>query len=265
MAKSTKAAGGDKKKPVKPSKKTPAKSEAVTTGLPLFYNKIEPLVAATHGELKVKQGENPVSFAKDANSLMLTAVEFSQAAHHYPVVFGTKELEAIPFGVMGHTGGKNSFVGEDGKWREGVYIPAYIRRYPFILIENSESKSLALAVDPTSDMLSKTDGKPLFEDGEASEIAKGILNLCVAYHREYLKTKELCKQIDDTGILMDRATDVSLPDGSKARVTGFRVVDEKAFNDLNDKEFLKLRKSGALTLIYCHLWSMRAWKNLLGD
>ena len=67
---------------------------------------------------------------------------------------------------------------------------------------------------------------------------------------------------DETGILIEKSADVTLPDGKKTQVTGFRIVDEKAFNELSDKEFIKLRKSGALTLIYCHLWSMRTWKNL---
>lgn len=266
MAKTTKKTNGAAKKPATARKKVPAKKAetgAAASVLPMFYNKVEALTAATHSDLKVKENDNDVSFAREANSLMLTAVEFAQAAHHYPVVFGSTELEAVPFAVTGHTGGQNTFVGEDGKWREGVYIPAYVRRYPFILIENTENNSLALAVDPTSSMMSKDEGKPLFENGDGSEVAKGIMNLCVAYHREYLKTKELCKQIDEAGILIDRAADVMLPDGTKTRVTGFRVVDEKAFNALSDDEFIKLRKSGALTLIYCHLWSMRAWKNLL--
>lgn len=248
----------------KKSTKDEPKPETPTQGLPLFYNKVEPLTAQAHGDLKVNEATGDVSFAKNANSLMLTAVEFPQAAHHYPVVFGSKELGAIPFVVTGHSGGENTFVNKNGKWREDVYIPAYVRRYPFILIENAEDQSLSLAVDPTSKMLDKKKGKPLFEDGEGSKIAKGIMDLCVAYHREYLKTKEICKQIEATSILVERAAEVKLPDDTTARVTGFRVVDEKTFNALSDEDFLKLRKTGALTMIYCHLWSMRAWKNLLG-
>lgn len=274
MAKPTKKANGADKKPTAAAKKAPARkapakkkptaaAAAADSGLPMFYNKVEALSAGVHGDLKVKENNNDVSFARESNSLMLTAVEFAQAAHHYPVVFGSAELEAVPFGVTGHTGSQNIFVGDDGKWREGVYIPAYVRRYPFILIENTNDSSVVLAVDPTSPMISKDEGKPLFENGEGSDVANGIMKLCIAYHREYLKTKVLCKQIDETGILIDRSAEVTLPDGTKTRVTGFRVVDEKAFNELSDKDFLALRKSGALTLIYCHLWSMRSWKNLL--
>jgi len=277
MAKPTKKTNGAAKKPTASAKKAPAsaknapakKKQPATAGaaaaanLPMFYKKVEALSASAHGDLKVRENSADVSFARESNSIMLTAVEFAQAAHHYPVVFGSAELEAVPFAVTGHTGSQNIFVGDDGKWREGVYIPAYVRRYPFILIENTADTSVVLAVDPTSPMISKDEGKPLFENDEGSEVAKGIMNLCVAYHREYLKTKVICKQIDETGILIDRSAEVTLPDGTKTRVTGFRVVDEKAFNALSDEDFLKLRKSGALTLIYCHLWSMRSWKNLL--
>lgn len=257
MAKPTKQANGTDKKP------TASAAAAAAATLPMFYKTVEVLSASAHGDLKAKENNFDVSFAREANSIMLTGVEFAQASHHFPVVFGSAELEAVPFAVTGHTGGQNIFVGEDGKWREGVYIPAYVRRYPFILIENSENDNLALAIDPTSNMLSEDEGKPLFVDGEGSDVAKGIMNLCVSYHREYQKTKELCKQIDDMGILIERAAEVKLPNGTKQRVTGFRIVDENAFNKLADKDFLKLRKSGALALIYCHIWSMRSWKNLL--
>ena len=266
MAKTTKKTNEDAKKPTAPAKKSPAKKKqtaAPAAELPMYYNKVEMLSAGAHGDLKVKENNNDVSFARDSNSIMLTAIEFSQAAHHYPVVFGNAELDAIPFAVTGHTGGENIFVGDDGKWRDGVYIPAYVRRYPFILIENTEDNSVVLAIDQTSEMVSKDEGKPLFKNGEASDVANGIMKLCVAYHREYLKTKVICKQIEEVGILIDRSAEVSLPDGTKTRVTGFRVVDEKAFNELSDEDFIKLRKSGALTMIYCHLWSMRSWKNLL--
>lgn len=247
-------------KTTKKSKKSEKPSAA--PALPMFYNKVEALSASLHGDLKVRENNNDVSFAREAKSLMLTAVEFSQAAHHYPIVFGSSDLGAVPLAVTGYTESQNTFIGDDGKWREGVYLPAYVRRYPFILIENTDDDSVILAIDPTSPMISKDEGNPLFKDGEGTEIAKGIMNLCVSYHREYLKTKLLCKQIDETGILIEKSADVTLPDGKKTQVTGFRIVDEKAFNELSDKEFIKLRKSGALTLIYCHLWSMRTWKNL---
>lgn len=244
--------------------KTPKKSDkaSATPALPMFYNKVEALSASAHGDLKVKENNNDVSFAREAKSLMLTAVEFSQAARHYPIVFGSSDLGAVPLAVTGYSGSQNIFIGDDGKWREGVYLPAYVRRYPFILIENADDDSVILAIDPTSPMIGKDEGKPLFEDGEGTEMAKGIMNLCVSYHREYLKTKELCKQIEETGILVEQSMEATLPDGKKTQVTGFRIVDEKAFNALSDKAFIKLRKSGALMLIYCHLWSMATWKNL---
>ena len=255
-----------------PAKKTAAAAnnkaattpQGVSANMPMFYNDVVPLTSKAHGDLKVKERVDNISFAKVANSIMLTAVEFPQAAQFYPVVFGVEAMDSLPFAVTGHTGGVNSFIDEDGNWRDGAYIPAYVRRYPFILMENPQNKSFTLAVDPTSDLLSKKEGKPLFDKGEGTDIAKNILNLCAAYQKEFLKTKEVCKQINESGLLIERAADVTLSDGKTTRVSGFRIVDEKAFNALDDKKFIELRKTGALTLIYCHLWSMRTWDNLLG-
>ena len=93
MAKQTKKANGTDKKP----------TASAAASLPMFYNKVEALSASAHGDLKVIENNIDVSFARESNSLMLTAVEFAQAAHHYPVVFGNAELEAVPFAVTGHT------------------------------------------------------------------------------------------------------------------------------------------------------------------
>jgi hypothetical protein len=45
-------------------------------------------------------------------------------------------------------------------------------------------------------------------------------------------------------------------------VTDFQVVDEAALNALSDSDFLDLRKSGALAMIYCHLASSNSWSAL---
>ncbi len=74
----------------------------------------------------------------------------------------------------------------------------------------------------------------------------------------------LLGQIAETGILVERNADVTLPDETKRRITGFKVVDEQKLGELDDETFLSLRKNGALALIYCHLISMRNWRNIVG-
>ena len=44
----------------------------------------------------------------------------------------------VPVAILGLRGAANQFVNSEGAWREGKYIPAYVRRYPFILMESPD-------------------------------------------------------------------------------------------------------------------------------
>ncbi|MEM7067696.1 MAG: SapC family protein [Pseudomonadota bacterium] len=237
--------------------------EAQATGLPPLYTSVALINAEAHGKMKFKAVQN-YKFAKNANSVVLAAVEFSQAAAHYPIVFGKSGDDLIAHAVLGHTKDENLYVNGRGKWRENTYIPAYVRRYPFLLLESKEDDRLSLLADTESGFFNEKNGDALYDGDKPTEAAEQALKFCVDFHREILKTHQLLKQISDADILVERNADVSLPDEKKARIAGFLVVDEEKLGKLEDEKFLELRRTGALNLIYSHLWSMRSWNNLLG-
>jgi len=254
------------KKPTKAAAKKTEKAapaEATATGLPMFYQSVTPLNSANNGDLQMIPAKN-AAFAATANSIVLAAAELPQAAMDYPIVFSKFGENVAAFAVTGYNSGENTYVDEDGKWRDGCYIPAYVRRYPFILIEDSENDTLSLAADLTSDMLGTEAGTAIYADGKPTEAATSAMNFCLAYHNELKKSDAIFKQIDEAGVLIERSADVTTKDGDKARIGGFMIVDENKLSELDDETFLSLRKSGALNLIYCQLWSMRVWNNLLG-
>lgn len=269
----TKAAAAKKKAPAKkaPAKKAPAKkaaangSEEASANFPMFYKSISVLNKDAHGDLKITPPKN-FNFAKEANSIIVMASEFAQAAMHYPIVFGQIGDDTVSFAVTGHIEGTNNFVDSKGKWRTDTYIPAYVRRYPFILVQSQDSQQLSLAIDESSDTVVKRGGEALYEKGEPTDTAKRALQFCASFRKEMERTAALMKQINATGILIERTAEVTTAkDGEKQRIVGFSIVDEKALMDLADDKFLELRKTGALNLIYCHLWSMRVWNNLLDE
>ncbi len=254
-----KAAAG---RATQPAPKNDAQGQSPATGLPLFYGAATPLNVKEHGDLRLIPSDN-AEFARSASAVVLTAAEFPQAATHYPIVFGGNGANPQAYAVTGHTNGKNAFVTEDGTWRANTYVPAYVRRYPFVLIEDREREVLSLGVDPSSDRLSRSDGKPLYEGGKASKTAEQALNFCLVFNREAERSRKLFAQIAKAGVLASQNVEVTLPDKRKSRITGFLIVDERKLNELDDETFLALRRSGALAMIYCQLWSMRGWKNLL--
>ena len=252
----------DKKASAKKADAAPeAKSEAAGN-LPMFYSDITVLNVKSHADLKVKELAD-FSFASQTNSIVLTAAEFSMAALDYPIVFGRSGDSYIPFAVTGYKAGENVFVDDKGKWREKTYIPAYVRRYPFLLAESPDKSSLSLAIDSAYDGLNKKSGNAIYENGEPSTLSKNALNFCARFRSELERTNNLMKKLEEFDLLIERSATVQLSDKEPARVVGFSIVDEGKLNELEDAKFLELRKSGLLTLIYCHLWSMRIWDNLL--
>ena len=231
--------------------------------LPMLYKRVEFLNAESHGKLRY-QDQGDFSFAATANYVPLTAMEFGDAAPHTPIVFaGAGEgLEAVA--ITGRNRGENQQIGSDGKWRAGSYIPAYVRRYPFILISGPQPDLLSLGADLTATSFNQSGtGLAIYDNGAPSETAKRALQFCLAYQQAALATGQICRAMEAAGLLVERSADFTLPQGN-SRVSGFKIVDEQAFNTLSDEAFLKLRKAGALPAINMHLLSMKSWRNLLG-
>ncbi|WP_424993242.1 SapC family protein [Oceaniradius stylonematis] len=236
---------------------------AESGGLPAMYETVAVLSAGLHGDLRFTPA-NRFNGASQMNAIIVAAAEFPEAALHYPLVFSEQDGRRAAHVITGHSAGENRFVEKSGKWRSGSYIPAYVRRYPFILVEDKAQDRLTLAADLKSRWFDSKKGDRLFEDGKPSEAAQNAMSFCQTYHNQLLETDKLLAAIAGTGLLVDRNADVTLPDETKRRITGFQVVDEEKLAQLDDETFLSLRKNGALALIYCHLISMRNWRNIVG-
>ena len=130
---------------------------------PLFYKAPRPVEASRHANSSLIE-DMDLAFAAEANAIPINVVEFAVASRHYPIVFSTAE-PSLPVIVSGLRTGTNAFVGTDNTWARGFYIPAYVRRYPFILMENAEQQQFILCIDEESGVLT--------EGGDRREIAFG--------------------------------------------------------------------------------------------
>ncbi len=228
--------------------------------LPLFYRDPRPLNNARHVGKAIKS-EPEFSFAAATNAVPITVMEFTRIARHYPIVFTTGD-PVTPVAVLGLRNDQNSFISTKGDWSKGCYIPAYVRRYPFILMESPDRLQYKLCVDEASDLLVEGDEKPLFDGDEPSEITKDALQFCSAYHGEHAFTLEFTAALEKFGLLVDNRADVSLETGEKLALGGFRMVEEAKFTALPDDVFLDWRQRGWVLLVYCHLLSMGNWQAL---
>lgn len=234
--------------------------------LPMFYNSPEAVSLERHGKTGLVQGAD-FGFASSAMVVPLMAQEMPAAMRSYPIVFSGPDF--MPMMVTGVRDGENLFIDAKGRWTEPHYVPAYVRRYPFILAGDETDERLALCVenDPARvvslNAKTKKTAKPFFEDGEQGEAIRSALAFCEQYQGMFIKTRNTMKVIADSGLLAERTSKLTLADGQVFNITGFHLVDEARLLSMSDEDFLKLRKADALAVIYCHLASMNSWNALL--
>jgi len=250
---------------------TQAAPAMADNSLPLFYSKPEALNPIRHGSLGLAARAD-FSFARSAHAIPVVASEMPAAMRSYPIVFiGTAKAPVIITGVRQD---ENLFVDADGRWSEPHYIPAYVRRYPFILADESKTAGrLTLCIDRASERVVDELLAPFREDGgkiarffngtEPTEATRQALAFCNQFQTDFNATRAMIEKIDAHGLLAPRQSKVTLEGGEVLNLTDFQVVDEVVFNKLSDEAFLDLRKSGALGMLYCHLASSNSWASLV--
>src|SRR5260221_7796003 len=128
--------------------------------LPIFYRRPRPLNSEIDRGKSLRLAPDH-SFARGTNSLVLNGGEFSLAMRFYPIVFSLAEPVSA-FAVVGLVDKENLFVGADGRWVPDAYVPAYVRRYPFILMEQPVITDLIVCFDEEAGLLVDTPDHPHF-------------------------------------------------------------------------------------------------------
>lgn len=253
------------------TKAAPAAENAAGAALPLFYSRPEALNPVRHGSLGLTARAD-FDFARSAHAIPVVASEMPAAMRSYPIVFiGAGKAPVI---ITGLRQNENLFVDADGRWTEPHYVPAYVRRYPFVLAdETTTTGRLTLCVDRASERVVdqllapfREDGgriAPFFNGTEAADATKQALTFCNQFQADFNATRAMIDKIDAHGLFAPRQSKVTLEGGEVLNLTDFQVIDEPAFNKLSDEAFLDLRKSGALGLVYCHLASSNSWTSLV--
>ena len=233
---------------------------------PLFFKEPVPILQDRHKDAGIKKDEN-YDFAKQTNSIPINAAEFAEIAKFYPIVFTAGEAP-VPVAVLGLETNKNLFVNDKGDWDQGLYIPAYARRYPFALSNNPQNDKLMLCVDEKSpSFVKKATKKDLsfFDDnGEQTNFAKEVLKFCSQYHSDTLATSSSIGLLKYEDLLKEKNLTVNNDSLDKPlSLSGFQVIDEEALSKLSDDKILKFHKNGMLALIYFHLQSTSNWQRLV--
>ncbi|HKF71555.1 MAG TPA: SapC family protein [Stellaceae bacterium] len=262
---STSPSAGDGTAPVGPASSGPSTEASgappADPRFPLFYRSLTPIDAARHASKSLKRRIG-FDFARSSHAVLLNGSEFEAAARHYPIVF-TPAPAAAALVVMGVRRERNFFVDNAGDWRPGTYIPAYIRRYPFIFHESADKQQYTLCIDETSGAIEDGNDRPLFSGGKPTPIVQDALKFCAAFQRDYASTREFAEQLSERGLLIPNQAEITLNSGEKLAVTGFHIIDRDRFAGLPDSAFLEWRRKGWLPWVFGHFVSHANWSALV--
>jgi hypothetical protein len=203
-------------------------------------------------------------FAADFHIASIMVHEFARAASLYPVVFlEDKEQDSFrPVVLMGMDAGENLFVGADGKW-QASYVPAIIRRYPFALASAGEEGKFTVCIDEGSDLISDTEGLPLFnEQGEPAEALENVKRYLGELQQMDAFTNEFCKYMVAHNMLTPLNMRVQQADQVK-NINGCYVINEERLNGLSVDGFMDLRDKRYLPAVYAHLLSLAQIERLM--
>lgn len=237
---------------------------APNQGLPLFYNALEPLNLEQHGKMKVR-GVTSMPELGRTHAVPLTVDEFALVQRHFPIVFSVGDAP-VPIALMGLNEGVNVFLDENGRATDpNLYIPAYLRRYPFLLAKlRPDSDELSLCYDPTSGAVGDfAEGEPLFDGDQPSAATQAILQFCEQFEAAGLRTNAFVEDLQKSDLLMDGEVAIQ-PEGFEQPFVyrGFRMVDEEKVRNLRGDELRKMNQNGMLPLIFAHLFSLTQMRDV---
>jgi hypothetical protein len=234
--------------------------------LPLFYNDLAPLNSRDHGAW-VARSVNRAKWVANQHAIPLTVEEFALAQRNFPIVFSDSDMP-VPLALMGLNEGVNVFFDDEGEMREDVYVPAYIRRYPYLLAKlTPDAQELSLCFDPSSGLLSdEGEGAAMFEGEQPSEHTRGILGFCEQFEQAGARTQQFVEELKKHDLLMDGQVAIQRPEEPENPYVyrGFKMVSQEKLLELRGDQLRTWNQNGILPLIYAHLFSLDMMRVIFG-
>jgi len=231
----------------------------------LIYNNVQPINLESHGKTKVGKLDN-FGFTKELQYIPVLMTEFKKASLEYPIVFVESEDQIpVPIAILS-VSEQNRYLNEDLSW-DARYIPAFIRRYPFVFSRNPEGDEYFLCIDESSECISESiEGESIFEEnGDQTPFTKKTLEFLQAYQIEHNKTLEQCKLLRDLNLFDQKQLSGTInEDGDSqelVKLSGFLTIDRARVSTLSDEKKLQLMKDGLFEQIIYHWMSLEQFNH----
>lgn len=221
----------------------------------LLYKDIKALNRDEHKTLKIKSADD-CTFAAGTHLVPLAGLEFFQAARHYPILFIGEGNQATPIALLGLSEGHNAFLDAKAQWQANTYVPAFVRRYPFVLAQEGD-ESFTVCFDAAYSGWNDQEGRELFSgSGENSDYLNEMIQFLQNFTGEMERTRAFVARLNELELLVPRTLQLTHASGETFVLRDFLAVDEQRFVALTDEQVLQLHKDGFLGWIYAHLMSL---------
>jgi hypothetical protein len=232
---------------------------------PYGYQEIVPLTKQ-HRVLLPEARKLPLVF-RSITALPLSYTEFAAACRDYPIAFvsGDSGKSFVAMAVLGLENQQNLFVAADGGWDASVYLPAYVRRYPFcmtrITVDGKEQAERVACVEK----------RAINDKGEALHNAKGEAlplweerrKLLFEYEADLVRSDEMTGALAGLGLLETFSMQAIPNAGAPLAMTGMYRVAEQKLGALAPEKLKELTQQGILARVYAHLISLANFGRLL--
>ncbi|MES2988824.1 MAG: SapC family protein [Pseudomonadota bacterium] len=231
----------------------------VSGSLPL-YAEPRAVNSITHKSVALRTGQGDYFFAAKMPLVQVTVDEFERAMLDYPIVFFGDDRQ--PFVVTSVELEKNQFV-SDGEYRTGAYIPAYLRRYPFVFAKDEGSDALILCLDQASNRLAaagEADTEALFDGDTPTALTQQALSFCESYEGASARTRAFIDLVDELGLLERQSAKYTPPaSDTSTLLLEYLTIDRARLDALDAESFQKLRDAQFVGAAYAVAASQAQW------
>lgn len=235
------------------------------SGQVLFYRQPEPLSLEKHRNLGAKRVDRPFQFLVGSHVVPITVNEFGVASCSFPVIFAGNEK--TPLAVMGARAGENVFVSPQGDVDPEAYLPAFVRRYPFVFASDQGSDNMLVCIDRAAPMIGENPEMPFFNGDQPSQYTQDAIEFLKEFERHRQATEFFVKTLQDLDLFEEKSVAISNRDEQgneqQVKVADYFAISEEKFNALPAEKFNELREKGMIAPIYAHLISLLTWPRLI--
>lgn len=221
----------------------------------MIYERAVPISSEAHRDWSVKTG-NDFSFAKDINSVPVLAAEFATAALEQTIIFAGEGDAVFPCVILGMEADKNDHVKADGTWN-GTYVPAFLRRYPFVFSRSEDGQSFTLCIDEEFEGFNNEGkGERLFDsDGTRTQYLETMLKFIQEYQAQFERTQAFARKLNALGLLEPAQAQFRI-EGKESALAGFQTVSRAKLKELDADVLKGLAATDELEMCYLHLQSL---------